>query len=123
MFLIDAERQSAKALRKTSFSDLHLTERYHLQEWIDKNPLILGEQLLIIQKEFSGWDNTSERLDLLALDERGNLVIIENKLDDSGKDVVWQALRYVSYCEPLTKDEICKIYQQYLGDAGSAEEK
>jgi hypothetical protein len=43
--------------------------------------------MLIIQKEFCGFNDTNERLDLLALDKWGNLVIIENKLDDSGRDV------------------------------------
>ena len=66
-------------------------------------PSALGEELLIIQKEFDGFDDTRERLDLLALDKDGNLVIIENKLDDSGRDVVWQALKYASYCASLTK--------------------
>lgn len=45
-------------------------------------------------KRFSdlGFDDTRERLDLLAIDKVGNLVIIENKLDDSGRDVVRQSL-------------------------------
>jgi len=38
---------------------------------------------LIIQKEFDGFNDTRERLDLLALDKEGNIVIIENKLDDT----------------------------------------
>lgn len=62
-----------------------------MQEWIADKPSILGENLLILQKEFDGFLNTNERLDLLALDESGKLVVIEKKLDDSGKDVVWQA--------------------------------
>ena len=77
-------------------------------------PDALGEELLIIQKEFDGFDDTRERLDLLALDKDGNLVIIENKLDDSGRDVVWQALKYASYCASLTKAQIVEVYQQYL---------
>ena len=71
----------------------------------------MGEDLLIIQKEFSGFSDTNERLDLLALDRVGNLVIIENKLDDSGKDMTWQLIKYASYCSSLTKQEIIKIYQ------------
>jgi len=59
---------------------------------------MLGEELLILQEEFDGWDETRERLDVLALDKNGRLVIIENKLDDSGKDVVWQAQKYAAYC-------------------------
>ena len=77
-------------------------------------PDALGEELLIIQKEFAGFDDTRERLDLLALDKRGQLVIIENKLDDSGRDVVWQAVKYAAYCSNLTKTQIIDIFQQYL---------
>ena len=106
MFEIDTTNNSIAALRKPSFSELNLKEREHLQEWIAKNPNSLGEELLIIQKEFDGFLETKERLDLLALDKNGALVVIENKLDDSGKDVVWQALKYVSYCSSLKTSEI-----------------
>ena len=77
-------------------------------------PDALGEDLLIVQKEFDGFADTRERLDLLALDKEGRLVVIENKLDDSGRDVVWQVLKYVAYCSGLTKAEIIEIYQKYL---------
>ena len=123
MFLIDTHNKKALSLEKKSFSELDLSERNDLQEWIADNPYILGERLLIIQKEFAGFSDTKERLDLLALDENGNLVVIENKLDDTGKDVTWQALKYVSYCATLTKDEICDIYQKYLGDGSLAKDK
>ena len=36
----------------------------------------------MIQKEFIGFDDTKERLDLLTIDENDSLHIIENKLDD-----------------------------------------
>lgn len=38
----------------------------------------------------------TERLDLLALDKAGNLVIIKNKLDDNGRDVAWQPLQHAA---------------------------
>lgn len=116
MFLINRGNKTASPIQKQTFGELGLKERFDLQEWISSTPEILGERLLIIQKEFSGFDDTSERLDLLALDEKGNLVVIENKLDDSGRDVTWQSLKYVSYCAKLTKSEILKIYQDFLGD-------
>jgi hypothetical protein len=123
MFYIDKHTKKAIALEKKSFLELKLHERSDLQEWIVSNPDILGERLLIIQKEFAGFSDTKERLDLLALDESGRLVIIENKLDDSGRDVVWQALKYASYCATLKKDEICDIYQKYLQGDCQAEDK
>ena len=122
MYIINTGSNSLSKIEKTSFKALNISERQHLQEWIAKEPSSLGEDLLIIQKEFNGFADTRERLDLLALDKNGNLVIIENKLDDSGRDVTWQAIKYASYCSSLTKQDIVDIYQKYLGNNTSAEE-
>ncbi|MDW7548611.1 DUF4268 domain-containing protein [Pseudoalteromonas peptidolytica] len=114
MFKIDQSSNRITRLESKRFSELGFSERNHLQEWLANQPDAFGEELLIIQKEFDGFDDTRERLDLLALDKDGNLVIIENKLDDTGRDVVWQALKYASYCSSLNKKQIVEIYQGYL---------
>lgn len=118
MFKIDPTSNRINPLEVKRFSDLGFTERKHLQEWLENYPQALtqgdGDELLIIQKEFDGFDDTRERLDLLAIDKDGNLVIIENKLDDSGRDVVWQALKYASYCANLKKQQVVEIFQRYL---------
>ena len=119
MYKINDLENSIKKVDETAFSELGYREREHLQEWIAKNPQVFGEELLIIQKEFSGFSETNERLDLLALDKFGNVVVIENKLDDSGRDVVWQVLKYASYCSQLTKANIKDLYQDYLLKSGS----
>ena len=126
MYRINKAENIIQRLQERKFSDLGFRERDHLQEWLAHYPEALGESLLIIQKEFNGFDGTNERLDLLALDKDGNLVVIENKLDDTGKDVTWQALKYVSYCSTLTKGQIVDIYQKYLDryeDGSNAREK
>lgn len=114
MYKVNIHLNRVEKIKRSSFQELKFSERNHLQEWIAKQPDIFGEELLIIQKEFDGFDETKERLDLLALDKGGNLVIIENKLDDSGRDVVWQSIKYASYCSALSKTNILEIYQKYL---------
>jgi len=121
MFVIDKEKNRIRKIKSRSFSDLGFKEREHLQEWLENNPEAFGEELLIIQKEFDGFDDTRERLDLLAIDKSGNLVVIENKLDDSGRDVTWQVLKYASYCSSLSKIQIKEIYQTYLNGNGLEE--
>lgn len=121
MYQINRDTNNIVHLKERLFSDLGFREREHLQEWIAKNPDVLGEELLIIQKEFDGFSDTNERLDLLALDKNGNLVVIENKLDDTGRDVVWQALKYASYCSTLSTSQIVDVYQKFL-EKSSAEE-
>lgn len=120
MYRIDRSTNSIQALKECSFSELGFRERAHLQEWIAREPEALGEELLVIQKEFAGFSDTHERLDLLALDKQGSLVIIENKLDDTGRDVTWQALKYASYCAGLSKADIRRIYQDFLDRSGEA---
>jgi hypothetical protein len=126
MYIVQQAQKGLVPIPTVSFSSEQLLERDDLQEWLAANPAVLGEPLLIIQKEFDGFDGTSERLDLLALDRRGNLVVIENKTDDSGRDVTWQALKYASYCASLTAPQIIRLYQAYLDKQqadGSAEER
>ncbi len=125
MYRIDKSSNNVVKLEQRLFKDLRIREREHLQEWIAKNPEMLGEDLLIIQKEYDGFNDTKERLDLLALDKEGGIVVIENKLDDTGRDVVWQAIKYASYCSTLSTTQIVRIYQEYLdktGQKGSAKE-
>lgn len=121
MYLIRKDVNKIARLEEKTFSELGFRERDHLQEWLADNPSALGEDLLIIQKEFSGFNETNERLDLLAIDKLGNLVIIENKLDDSGRDVTWQSLKYASYCSSLSKEHIKDIFQDYLNKITSDE--
>ncbi len=125
MFIVNKKKKEVFPLTERTFKKEDLEERRDLQEWIANRPNIFNEDLLIIQKEFAGFDKTNERLDLLALDKDKRLVIIENKTDDSKKDVVWQAIKYGAYCSTLTKSEIIHIYQKYLDkyDKGNAEEK
>jgi hypothetical protein len=114
MFQINRNENCLHKLEERTFSELNFREREHLQEWLAQMPESLGEDLLIIQKEFDGFDDTRERLDLLALDREGHLVVIENKLDDTGRNVIWQALKYAAYCSNMTKSQIVEIYQKYL---------
>ena len=125
MFQVNRTENRLRKLEERRFSDLALREREHLQEWLANQPDALGEDLLIIQKEFDGFADTRERLDLLALDKDGQLVVIENKLDDSGRDVAWQALKYAAYVSSLKTTQILDIFQQYLArhaGGGSAAE-
>ena len=114
MYVVDKGKNELIKANKTTFKANELKERQNLQEWIAKDPSVFGEEVLIIQKEYDGFLDTRERLDLLALDKDKRLVIIENKLDDSGRDVTWQAVKYASYCSSMNTNNVFQIYQKYL---------
>ena len=114
---IDLNSNKTEAVAEVDFASLKIEERRHIQEWIAENPGILGENLLIISKEFDQFDKTAERLDLLAVDNAGRLVVIELKRDDSGKDAHWQALKYASYINGATLPQIARILAKHRGES------
>ena len=113
LFRINPENRESEKIAEVDFARLGFKERQDIQEWVAANPGILGEDLLIIGKEFSGFDRTDERLDLLAVDADGKLVVIELKRDDSGADAHWQAIKYASYLQRASADDIIRMLAEY----------
>ena len=113
LFRVDPNTKVSVKVTEVDFSHLGLQERQDIQEWVVANPGILGDDLLIIAKEFSDFDQTSERLDLLAIDHDGKLVIIELKRDHSGVDAHWQAIKYASYLRHAIHEDILRMLATY----------
>ena len=113
LFRINPESKESEKIAEVDFARLGFQERWDIQEWVANNPGILGDDLLIIGKEFSGFDRTNERLDLLAVDSDGKLVIIELKRDDSGSDAHWQAIKYASYFRHAEDEDIVSMLAAY----------
>ena len=114
LFKINSDSKESEKIKEVEFSDLGFKERQDIQEWVAANPEILGDDLLIIGKEFSGFDRTNERLDLLAIDADGTLVVIELKRDHSGTDAHWQAIKYASYFRQAKQDDIIRRLAEYI---------
>lgn len=117
MFKYDSDSNTLIEVTETTFSDNNILERDHIEEWIRKKPDILGEELLMIGHEYDKFD-TNDRLDLLAIDKDGKLVIIELKRDKSGSTVDFQTLKYCSYCSQLTPQDILELFSEYLSKHG-----
>lgn len=111
MYKVDVKNKKLVALTATEFASLGLKERFDIQEWIEKTPRILGEELLVIGKEVIL--SSGKRLDLLCIDKSAKLVIIELKRDDSGNAVEWQAIKYASYCSNYLPHEVYQLYAKY----------
>ena len=121
LFRVNPTNQESEKIEEVDFADLGLRERRDIQEWVAAHPGILGDDLLIIGKEFSDFDGTSERLDLLAVDADGKLVIIELKRDDSGTDAHWQAIKYASYLRRASPERIVSMLASYDEEMSEAD--
>ncbi len=83
-----------------------------LHEFLKRDPSLLGERLLVIGSEtptpFGG------RLDLLAIDEDGNLHVLELKRDKTPREVVAQVLDYGSWATGLSREAVIAMANNHL---------
>ena len=114
LFLVDEKGRAANQVAASTFSELAIKERVDIQEWVIACPQLLGEDLLIVTAEFDQFDRTSERLDLMAVDRKGKLVIVELKRTAVGTKADLQALRYAAYCSTLGIDDVADLYAAHL---------
>jgi hypothetical protein len=98
-----------------SFSDIGIKERQDLERWIIAHPELLGEELLIITSEFDRFDKSNRRLDILALDSEGVLVVIELKLDASRSLADQQAIRYAAFCSTMIMENLVRLFAVFKG--------
>ena len=107
MYKYDPRSKALRKMNPTSFSEQGFKERYDVQEWIDVQPEILGEKLLLIAKELEVPDGS--RLDLLAVDQSGTLVVIELKRGLMDREAISQAIAYASYVSKFDVETIIKM--------------
>ncbi len=83
-----------------------------IQNWIAERPELLGLELLIIGREVVAPDRG--RVDLLGIDEDGNLAILELKRDRTPREVIAQILDYASWIVTLKTREVHEIAVKHL---------
>ena len=84
MPLYELTRDSIVAVPETTFARRGIAERRDLQRPPRQHPSVLGDGLLIVAEEFGDWDDSRRRIDLLAVDDAGDLVVIELKRTEDG---------------------------------------
>lgn len=99
---------------KTSFQKEGILERTHLQSYLRDRINIISPDTLVISEEFSEWDESKRRIDLLGLDKNANLIVIELKRTETGNHMELQALRYASMISTMNFKKCVHIYQKYL---------
>lgn len=112
------EISNGKSLNEIKKSKLDLESR--LEGWIKEDISIISHDLIIIgnqiETEFGGV------IDLLCLDSRGDVVILELKRDKTPRDITAQVLDYASWVKDLSNERITEIANKYLGLKGPIED-
>jgi hypothetical protein len=113
IFVVSEGLKDVEKVDSSSFVGLEIWERQHIEEWIRSTPEILGEELLIVSTEFDKFDKSNDRLDLLAIDRQGNLVVVELKRDLAAGYADLQAIRYAAMVSAMTIEKLLPHYVAY----------
>jgi Endonuclease NucS len=114
MAIYKIENKSLAPIQSTSFEVEGILERRDLQQMLRENIDVISPKTLVIAEEFSDWEETKSRLDLLGVDENANLVVIELKRTETGNYMELQAVRYAAMLSTLTFDKTVQIYEEFL---------
>ena len=93
-------------LTPTSLASEHIREREDLQRLLMKRIDVIGNDLLVIAEEYSLFQDSRRRIDILAIDRGGNLVVIELKRTEDGGHMELQALRYAAMVSTVTFEHL-----------------
>lgn len=119
MAIYSFDNNSLQKVETTTFDSEGILERQHLQAAIKQKIEVIAPNCIVISEEFSEWSGSQRRIDLLAIDKEGNLVVIELKRTETGEHMELQALRYAAMVSTLTFSRATEIYQKYLISIGS----
>ena len=82
-----------------------------LEDILEKDISIASPDWMVIGRQVS--TSFDKRIDLLAINSNGDLVVLELKRDRTYRDIVAQTLDYGSWVNTLRDDDIARIYGDY----------
>jgi len=77
---------------------------------------------LVIAEGFREWEQSRREIDLLAIDQDANLVVIELKRTEDAGHAELQAIRYAAMVSAMTFDKAAEVYADYLRANGGTGE-
>jgi len=104
-----------------AFAALGMYERADLQRLLRDDITALDEDLLVIAEEYGNWEDARRRIDLLAVDKAGRLVV-ELKRTDDGGHMELQALRYAAMVSSMGFSEVAEAFAAHRAKHGHADD-
>lgn len=117
MPIYEARPEGLQPLTATSFEAEGWRERGDIQRLLKDRIASLEDGLLVLTDEFSGWADSTRRIDLLCLDDEANLVVVELKRNEDGGHMELQALRYAAMVSAMTFDQAVDTLARYRNRA------
>ncbi len=125
LFHLNVAENKMTPIQPRKFADVNLRERRDLQKLLRANSTaienVIGQKIKIIAEEFSNWEDSSRRVDLLALDAgehteagtKANLIVIELKRVEEGGHMELQSIRYAAMLSGMDFNSVVQAYEKF----------
>jgi len=114
MPLYELTHDDLASVPRTTLSEQMFREREDLQRLLRNRISVIGQDLYVLAEEFSQWQESRRRVDLLALDRKGSFVVIELKRSEDGGHMELQALRYAAMVSTLRFLQVVEAHARFL---------
>src|SRR5438552_3865875 len=118
MPIFEVTSKEFRRIEEREFSSSGLKERSDLQRLLRTQIDVISEDLYVLTEEFSEWEESKRRIDLLALDANANLVVVELKRTSDGGHMDLQAIRYAAMVSAMTFERAVQIHATFLNAIG-----
>lgn len=85
-----------------------------LEKWIAESPDLVGEPLLLLGRQLADFQEDQDRLDILAIDTDGEIVLIELKVSENFRVTDLQALAYAGAYATQATNQLAETLRWYL---------
>jgi hypothetical protein len=82
-----------------------------LEDMLEQDIAIASPDWMVIGRQVK--TSLDKRIDLLAINGNGDLIVLELKRDKTYRDIVAQTLDYGSWIKTLRDDDIARLYSEY----------
>ena len=126
IFTLELENDDLDYAEFVSARETSIEFERHLESWLENNPwtLVQGDNILWIGRQTSApVEDATIFPDLLGVDARGNLVIVELKRNRTPRDTVAQLLDYATWANELSESRIHEIAEHYFHNRNGASGK
>jgi hypothetical protein len=107
--------QGSPTLEPVQRFAVSMSER-DLEAQIVNHPELLGEELLVLGSQLAEFAEDRDRLDVLAVDRDGELVLVEMKVDDAFRVTDLQALAYAGAYSTASPAQLARTFAKSLPD-------
>ncbi|KRR18328.1 DUF4268 domain-containing protein [Bradyrhizobium retamae] len=115
MPLFTINQDKLEAVPETSYAQEAILERKHLQNLLKQHIAALGPDMMVVCDEFSDWEDSSRRIDILCISNEAQLVVVELKRTEDGGHMELQAIRYAAMVSSMTLDQAVNAHSRFLG--------